>query len=51
MYDLGGDPLSAAGGGAGFGQGFSFTDIMDAFFGQSAGSAARGRGSGAARTR
>ena len=37
MYDLGGDPLSAAGGGAGFGQGFSFTDIMDAFFGQSAG--------------
>ena len=40
MYDLGGDPLSAAGG-AGFGQGFSFTDIMDAFFGQSAGA---GRG-------
>ena len=37
MYDLGGDPLSAAGGGAGFGAGFSFTDIMDAFFGQSAG--------------
>ena len=39
MYDLGGDPLSAAGGGAGFGPGFSFTDIMDAFFGQSAGAA------------
>ena len=38
MYDLGGDPFSAAGGGTGFGQGFSFTDIMDAFFGQSAGS-------------
>ena len=38
MYDLGGDPLSAAGAG-GFGQGFSFTDIMDAFFGQSAGRA------------
>ncbi len=37
LYDLGGDPLSAAGGAAGFGQGFSFTDIMDAFFGQSAG--------------
>jgi molecular chaperone DnaJ len=37
MYDLGGDPLSAAGGGAGFGPGFSFTDIMDAFFGQNAG--------------
>jgi molecular chaperone DnaJ len=36
MYDLGGDPLSGAGAGAGFGQGFSFTDIMDAFFGQQA---------------
>src|SRR3954452_20130787 len=38
VYDLGGDPLSAAGGGAGagFGQGFgNFSDIMDAFFGQS----------------
>ncbi|HYO33414.1 MAG TPA: molecular chaperone DnaJ [Nocardioidaceae bacterium] len=35
MYDLGGDPLSA--GGAGYGQGFSFTDIMDAFFGQGGG--------------
>ena len=35
MYDLGGDPFSRGGGGAGFGQGagFSFTDIMDAFFG------------------
>ncbi|AYY14084.1 molecular chaperone DnaJ [Actinobacteria bacterium YIM 96077] len=43
MYDLGGDPL-ASGGGAGasaggFGGGFSFTDIMDAFFG---GTATRG---------
>ncbi len=38
MYDLGGDPFSGAGaGGAGFGQGFSFSDIMDAFFGQQAG--------------
>ncbi len=37
LYDLGGDPLSAAGGSAGFGQGFSFTDIMDAFFGQNGG--------------
>ena len=37
LYDLGGDPLSAAGG-AGYGPGFSFTDIMDAFFGQNAGS-------------
>ncbi|HET7328140.1 MAG TPA: molecular chaperone DnaJ [Nocardioidaceae bacterium] len=35
MYDMGHDPMSAgAGGAAGFGQGFSFTDIMDAFFGQ-----------------
>ena len=34
VYDLGGDPLSAAGAGGGFGAGFSFTDIMDAFFGQ-----------------
>ena len=35
MYDLGGDPLSASrgGGGAGFGAGFDFSDIMDAFFG------------------
>ena len=41
VYDLGGDPLAAAGqgGGPGFGPGFSFTDIMDAFFG---GSGARG---------
>src|SRR4051812_8709179 len=37
MYDLGGDPLSGGGGAGGFGQGFSFTDIMDAFFGQGAG--------------
>jgi len=34
VHDLGGDPLSAAGTGGGFGAGFSFTDIMDAFFGQ-----------------
>ncbi len=34
MYDLGGDPTSNAGGaGANFGGAFSFTDIMDAFFG------------------
>ena len=40
-YDRGGDPF---GGAAGFGQGagFSFTDIMDAFFG--GGAAAQGRG-------
>lgn len=40
VYDLGGDPLASGGGaGGGFGAGFSFTDIMDAFFG---GSGARG---------
>ncbi|TDC47267.1 molecular chaperone DnaJ [Jiangella ureilytica] len=40
MYDLGGDPLSSGGGAGGnFGGAFSFTDIMDAFFG---GSSARG---------
>ena len=34
MYDLGGDPLASGdGAGGGFGAGFSFTDIMDAFFG------------------
>ena len=33
MYDLGGDPFGRAGAGAGQGAGFSFTDIMDAFFG------------------
>jgi molecular chaperone DnaJ len=44
MYDLGGDPFGGAGAGgfAGAGQGFSFTDIMDAFFGGSAGGAAGG---------
>ncbi|MGH3356784.1 MAG: molecular chaperone DnaJ [Nocardioidaceae bacterium] len=41
MYDLGGDPMSSGAGG-GFGQGFSFTDIMDAFFGQQGGAATRG---------
>jgi molecular chaperone DnaJ len=43
MYDLGGDPFSGgAGGFAGAGQGFSFTDIMDAFFGGSGGGAGGG---------
>ncbi|MUH46182.1 MAG: DnaJ domain-containing protein, partial [Actinobacteria bacterium] len=32
MYDMGGDPRNAGGGG-GFGSGFDFGDIMDAFFG------------------
>lgn len=40
-YDMGADPY--AGGAAGFGQGFAFSDIMDAFFGQGAGQA-QGRG-------
>ena len=39
-YDMGADPY--AGGAAGFGQGFSFSDIMDAFFGAGAGQAQRG---------
>ena len=53
-YDRGGDPF---GGAAGFGQGagFSFTDIMDAFFGgqgrAARRAAARGRAYAAARTR
>ncbi len=37
-YDMGADPYAA--GGASFGQGFSFSDIMDAFFGAGAGAAA-----------
>jgi molecular chaperone DnaJ len=42
VVDLGGDPLSANGGmGGGFGAGFAFSDIMDAFFGAGA---AAGRG-------
>lgn len=39
-YDSGSDPYGGAS--ASFGQGFSFSDVMDAFFGQSAGSAGRG---------
>ncbi|WP_283134810.1 molecular chaperone DnaJ [Rhizohabitans arisaemae] len=34
MYDLGADPFASAGGAGGFGAGFPFSDIMDAFFGQ-----------------
>jgi len=45
QYDLGGDPFSGMGGGFGQGQGFSFTDIMDAFFGGGGpGAATAGRG-------
>ena len=47
MYDLGGDPMSSGAGG-GFGQGFSFTDIMDAFFG---GAGAAGAGTRGPRSR
>ena len=39
-YDAGSDPYGGEAGG--FGQGFSFSDVMDAFFGQAAGGAARG---------
>lgn len=42
VYDRGGDPMASGGmGGGGFGQGFSFDDIMDAFFG---GQGSGGRG-------
>jgi molecular chaperone DnaJ len=42
MFDLGGDPFGRSG--AGQGAGFSFTDIMDAFFGGAGGAATQGRG-------
>ncbi|MCW2846253.1 MAG: Chaperone protein DnaJ [Marmoricola sp.] len=45
VYDLGGDPFGR-GGDAGQGAGFSFTDIMDAFFGGQAGGAGQGGGRG-----
>lgn len=44
-YDRGGDPFGGGGaGGFGQGAGFSFTDIMDAFFGGQPGGAGGGRG-------
>lgn len=44
-YDRGGDPFGGGAGGFGQGAGFSFTDIMDAFFGGAAGGATgQGRG-------
>ena len=51
MYDLGVDPMSRTGapGAGGFGAGFPFSDIMDAFFG--AGAASRGPRSRARRGR
>ena len=51
-YDIGADPYGGAAAG-GFGQGFSFSDIMDAFFAapvRAAGAAVPARVSGAART-
>jgi molecular chaperone DnaJ len=46
MYDLGGDPFGGQGGGFGAGAGFSFTDIMDAFFGGTGAGGAAGGGRG-----
>jgi molecular chaperone DnaJ len=44
-YDRGGDPFGGGAAGFGQGQGFSFTDIMDAFFGGGApGGGGQGRG-------
>jgi molecular chaperone DnaJ len=40
-FDMGADPYAMAGDG-GFGQGFTFSDVMDAFFGGGGGAAARG---------
>ncbi|MDF8263363.1 molecular chaperone DnaJ [Luteipulveratus flavus] len=40
-FDMGADPYAQAGA-AGYGQGFSFSDIMDAFFGGTAAGAGRG---------
>ena len=56
MYDMGGDPFGRPDGGSagagGFGPGFPFSDIMDAFFGAGAGGAtARGPRSRARRGR
>ncbi|MGA8209046.1 MAG: DnaJ domain-containing protein, partial [Nocardioidaceae bacterium] len=46
MYDVGGDPFAGGMGGAGAGAGFSFTDIMDAFFGGNAPGGAQSGGRG-----
>jgi molecular chaperone DnaJ len=43
VYDMGGSPFGAGGFGAG-GAGFTFTDIMDAFFGGGGGAAGGSRG-------
>lgn len=41
-FDLGADPFATAGAGFGTGPGFSFSDVMDAFFGAGATAGARG---------
>jgi molecular chaperone DnaJ len=46
MYDLGGDPFNGGFGGAGAGAGYSFTDIMDAFFGGQGAGGGQGGGRG-----
>ena len=43
-YDRGGDPFGGMGGFGGQGAGFSFTDIMDAFFGGAGAAPGQGRG-------
>ncbi len=43
IFDRGGDPRGGGRSGGGFGQGFSFDDIMDAFFGQSGARGPRSR--------
>ncbi|MGV9774193.1 molecular chaperone DnaJ [Streptosporangium sp. NPDC003464] len=53
MYDMGADPFSsgAGAGPGGFGAGFPFSDIMDAFFGAAGGGGTRGPRSRARRGR
>ncbi|MFI6451167.1 molecular chaperone DnaJ [Streptosporangium amethystogenes] len=52
MYDMGADPFASGGAGAGgFGAGFPFSDIMDAFFGAAGGGGGRGPRSRARRGR
>ncbi|MER6173911.1 molecular chaperone DnaJ [Streptosporangium sp. NPDC001681] len=52
MYDMGADPFaSGAAGAGGFGAGFPFSDIMDAFFGAAGGGGGRGPRSRARRGR
>ena len=41
-FDMGADPFATGGAGFGAGQGFSFSDVMDAFFGAGAAAGSRG---------